>query len=368
MKKQLPNYKNSIVNLAISVLKEFGINENKPSLSLMDRYFQKGYENIIILLLDGMGTKVIEENLDKSGFFNSHYIATYSSVFPPTTVASTTSILSGMNPNEHCWLGWDCYFPQIDKNVSVFTNKETGTDNVDAADFNVAQKFCGYQSIISKINESGGQAFTVSKFEEPYPDTFTKICEEIDRLSQKFGKKYIYAYWSEPDHTMHEDGCNGEKAKKVCRELEEKVKNLCDKIENALIVVTADHGHINSKGVLISDYPRIYECLERLPSIEPRAVNFFVKKEKIKQFEFDFVKEFGEKFILLNHEQVINEKLFGDGDDNPNFNDMIGDFLAVAIGDLSIYSSKWEVDFFKGVHAGLTSDEMNIPLIVIEKK
>lgn len=80
------------------------------------------------------------------------------------------------------------------------------------------------------------------------------------------------------------------------------------------------------------------------------------------------MKEFGEKFILLNHEQVINEKLFGDGDDNPNFNDMIGDFLAVAIGDLSIYSSKWEVDFFKGVHAGLTSDEMNIPLIVIEKK
>ena len=67
-----------------------------------------------------MGKCIIDGNLDKEGFFQSHLEAVYSSTFPPTTVAATTSMLSGMNPCEHGWLGWDCYFPQINKNVTVF--------------------------------------------------------------------------------------------------------------------------------------------------------------------------------------------------------------------------------------------------------
>ena len=46
---------------------------------------------------------------------------------------------------------------------------------------------------------------------------------------------------------------------------------------------------------------------------------------------------------------------------------MLGDYLAIAVDDLSIYSTKEEAAHFVGVHAGLTEDEMIIPLIVIEK-
>ena len=46
---------------------------------------------------------------------------------------------------------------------------------------------------------------------------------------------------------------------------------------------------------------------------------------------------------------------------------MLGDYLAIAAGDLSIYNSKEEAEFYIGVHAGLTEEEMIIPLIVIEK-
>ena len=46
---------------------------------------------------------------------------------------------------------------------------------------------------------------------------------------------------------------------------------------------------------------------------------------------------------------------------------MMGDYLAVAVDDLSIYSHKKEEDFFIGVHAVLLEDEMVIPLILIGK-
>lgn len=366
MKQQFPDYNNCIVNLANSILKKFGIDEGRKTLHLLDPYLEKEYENIIVILLDGMGISIIDHNLEKDGFFQTHLAGTYSSVFPPTTVASTTSVMSGQNPCEHGWLGWDCYYPQIGKNVTVFLNKEMGTDKP-AADYNVAWRFCGYKNIMSKINEAGGIAYSIAPFSEPFPDSFEKICAQIKSLCETPGGKYIYAYWDEPDNTMHRKGCYGLDAKHVLLQLEKQVQQLSDALKNTLIIVTADHGHMDSKGVTLEDYPDIMECLVRLPSIEPRALNLFVKTEKKEQFEREFRKAFGDKFLLWTKQQVLDTYLFGMGLENTYFRDMLGDYLAIAVDDLSIYNTREEAGHFIGVHAGLTEDEMAIPLIVIEK-
>lgn len=365
MKQQLPDYTNCIVNLANSILGEFGIEEGKQKLNLLEGYLEKDYENIVVLLLDGMGTCIMEKNLKKDGFFRSHLAGTYSSVFPPTTVAATTSVLSGLEPCEHGWLGWDCYYPQIDKNVTVFSNQETGTE-LPAAEYPVAWTYCGYESVVSKIQKKGGNAFAVTPFLEPFPDSFEKICEQIRNICKQPGKKYIYSYWREPDHVMHEKGCYGKEAKETLAILEKQVQKLCQTIEHTLVIVTADHGHIDSKGVALVDYPKITECLVRMPSIEPRALNLFVKEEKREQLEREFQKEFGDKFLLLRKEEVLEKRLFGIGSEHRYFREMLGDYLAVAIDDWAIYRTGEEADFFIGVHAGLTKDEMQIPLIVIE--
>ena len=135
MKVKFPDYNNCITNIPNSILKYFGNEEGRKTSSLLDSYLKKEYDNVVVLLLDGMGKCIIDGNLDKEGFFQSHLEAVYSSTFPPTTVAATTSMLSGMNPCEHGWLGWDCYFPQINKNVTVFLNKEMET-GLSAADYN----------------------------------------------------------------------------------------------------------------------------------------------------------------------------------------------------------------------------------------
>lgn len=368
MKQKFPDYSNCISNLANSILEEFDVKEEgRQSLKALQPYLAKGYENIVVILLDGMGKCILEKNLEQDGFFNTHLQTTYSSVFPPTTVAATTSVANGLNPCEHGWLGWDCYYPQIDKNVTVFLNTETGTQK-QAADVNVAWTYCGYESIVSKIRAKGGNAYEVTPFAEPFPDNFEKICENIKQLCKQPGKKYIYSYWNEPDSIMHKKGCYGAEAKQTLKTLEKQVQQLCEELENTLVIVTADHGHMDSKGVSITDYPANTECLVRMPSIEPRALNLFVKEEKKEQFEHEFKKAFGDKFLLWTKEQVLRKQLFGTGTPHPNFEKMLGDYLAIAIDDLSIYSTKEEADFFIGVHAGLTEDEMTIPLIFVEKR
>ena len=382
-----PDYDNCIAGIPNSVLKSMGLEPGRRTLELLDRHLEgRSYENVVVILLDGMGKNIMDANLSEDGFFASHLAGTFSSTFPPTTVAATTSIQSGKEPCEHGWLGWDCYYPQIDKNVTVFLNKETGTDE-QAESYNVAWRYCGYESTVDRLLKAGVQAYNAMPFLEPFPDTFEKICDRIAGLCWQPGRKYIYSYWREPDHLMHEKGCFCTESKELLRKLEKQVNELCKRLEKAemsqkegesydisgvggskknLVIVTADHGHIDTKGVALTDYPKLCECLLRLPSIEPRALNFFIKPGMEERFVSEFNRRFSDKFLLLTKEEVLERKLFGEGAEHPAFRDMLGDYLAVATGDLCIYNTRDEADFFIGAHAGLTAEEMTIPLILVE--
>lgn len=363
----LHDYERCIVNLLNSILKNFGVRMNGKTLPLADDLMAKDYKNVVVFLLDGLGTSVLEENAPENGFFRRHLLDSIATVFPPTTVAATTSVISGMQPIEHAWLGWDCYYPQIDKNVTVFFNTEQGT-NQQAAEENVAWKYCGYQSIMDIINEAGQKAYYVSPYAPPFCKTLDEICSRVVELCKEDEKKYIYAYWNQPDSVMHECGCRSTEAKQVIADLEKKMEEMSESLEDTLLIITADHGHIDGKNIAITDYPTITECLIRMPSIEPRTLNLYVKEEMRDQFEQEFTKEFGKDFILLTKEEVYKEQLFGTGKPHENADAMLGDYIAIAVTDLTIFNKKEEAESMVGVHAGYTKEEIQIPMIVFESK
>lgn len=96
-------YEKSITNLSCSILKYFGVVPKNETIKEIDDVFGNK-KNVITILLDGLGSKVLEENLPKETFLNKHKFMDINSVLPSTTVASTTSFLSGLNPIEHGWL------------------------------------------------------------------------------------------------------------------------------------------------------------------------------------------------------------------------------------------------------------------------
>ena len=357
-----PDYRNCIANLPNSVMKAFGVEPAGETLTLLDGFLKNTYKNVVVILLDGMGMNILEQNLEEDGFFRSHLAGVYSSVFPPTTVAATTSVMSGLQPCRHGWLGWDCYYPQIDRNVTVFTNQLQYT-KTPAADYNVARRYTEYESVFDRFQKQGKKAYTVMPFAPPYPDSFRKISRRIRLLCRRPGRKYIYAYWPEPDHTMHRNGCCDEVSVQTVRALEKQVQALCKGLKNTLVVVTADHGHIDSENICLADYPSLTNCLVRMASIEPRALNFFVKEGMKEPFAEEFNRLFGKDYLLFSKEEVLAKQLFGTEQEHPCFRSMLGDYLAVAVGNKTLFNTKDELAF-RGVHAGLTADEMRIPLIV----
>ena len=392
MKKVMtPDYNNCLVNLANSVLKKFGAETTAATLPLADKVLEGNYKNVVVLLLDALGISILEKHLKPEGFFRSHLEGSFDSVYPPTTVAATTSIMSGLYPNEHGWLGWDIYYPQLNKNVTVFRNTEQKTEKagakpesyntsgkpvwteasinelVPAADYRVGFTLTPYKSVIEKINEAGGKAYASMPFLPPFPQDLEAILSRIKTLCDEDGQKYIYAYWNEPDATMHATGTVSKDTHEMVTSLENRLEKFASELKDTLLIITADHGHIDSNNLCILDYPEILNCLERMPSIEPRTSNLFVKAEFKESFPALFNKTFIDKFLLLTREEVLENQLFGTGHNRPELEQMIGDFVALAVSDTSLTNTHFEAQKMPGMHAGLTQEEIKIPLIAIRK-
>ncbi len=102
------------------------------------------------------------------------------------------------------------------------------------------------------------------------------------------------------------------------------------------------------------------------PSFEPRALNLFVKDGCHERLERAFEDNFGNEFRLFTRKEALETGLFGKGEDHPLLPSLLGDNIAAAVGDIAVYNTKRKRDRYLGNHAGLTAEEMTIPLIAAE--
>lgn len=363
-----PDYKNSLVNLANSILQYFECPIHHSTLPTLDDFLQNEYQTVVLLVLDGMGVDMLENNLSENSFLRRHLAQKISSVFPPTTTAATTSIYTGLTPQEHGWAGWQCYFKEYGRNVEPFLKRDFYTGK--SLDVDVGKEFLSHKKLFEQINEQGKyKAYGVARFWGGYNvETMNDVCGKIAELSKGKDKKFILAYYKEPDSTMHRTGCYSKKTQTKIKSLDRHVEAMARKLKNALLIVTADHGLIDiSEDVRLEKIREIDECLRLPPAIEPRAVAFYVKEDKKEQFEKEFNKRFGQDFILLSSDEYIKQGYAGEGILHPKFREFLGDYMALATGDRILqYQTPDGIDSveFKAHHAGLTEKEMIVPLII----
>ena len=361
--------KNSLVNLSNSILKDFNIEPFHQTIGEVDKILSKSYQNIVILLCDGMGSENLSYHLDKNSFLLSHKQKNLHSVFPPTTTAATTSLLTGKFPSEHNWLGWDMYFKDTDEVISLYLDKVKGTNK--SPNTRVKERnYMNFLSLVDIINQkTNHKAYYAYPFDENYPcKNLDEVIKRIEKLTQGKGKKFIYAYIEEPDKTMHHYGIYSKRVKEKIENINKKIGELSKRLKDTLLIVVADHGLTNSKYInLKKDFPDIFSMLKRETTIESRALGMTLKDNIAKDiFEKKINKYFKDDFILYKIDEVLEKKLFGPNINN-NMKDFIGDYLLVATSNKSIIYNELS-PAFKANHAGLTNKELLIPLIMIECK
>lgn len=361
--KVLNDYNKCLTNYACSIRKYFGLEYKHNTIKEVDDLLEK-YKprNVITFLFDGMGTYVL--NRTDAEFFKENKLMDLHSVFPATTVACTTSVRTGLNPVETNMLGWNMYYDELDRVITTFLHsyKDDPDDKLveEARDYNLK-----YMKTKGICDELGDKGIEILGFKGGFSNP-NEMVEKVISNCKKDGMHYMYVYDTEPDGTMHVMGCDGNDAKSLIMERNNAIMNFYNRMDDDTIAfVIADHGHTNIENIELSEYPDIIDCLREDTSIEPRACNFMIKSDKKELFVELFNKYFGNYYDLYTKEDVINSKLFGDGEENIKFRSSLGDYLAIAKTNKTIIYGNHP---FKSHHAGYTIDEYTVPLILVKKR
>ena len=316
-------------------------------------------QNRLVMILDGMGVSIINKVLDKNSFFSKNLAATDTAIIPATTVAATTAYRTGKMPYQTGFIGWTQYFSETDEVIEVFLNTNYYTGKPSKIP-NLAD-ILSCKTVVEQMKSNGKSAFEIMpNFVPDGCKTFEEWLEKIVETCNRETNAYIYAYWSEPDAVLHEFGENSDKTKVLLRDMEQKVEKSLGKITNKTkVLITADHGHKLDKPLYLTDYPDIEQALLHPISIEARCASLFIKPEKISEFPDMFNKHFDKWFKLVTKQEFEKNYLFADKSVR-----FVGDFMALATSDYGLYQNR-DVTYFVSNHAGITKEELEIPVIEI---
>ena len=277
-------------------------------------------------------------------------------------------MLSGLPPISSGYIGWTQYFKEENTDLVVFLNEDYYTHK--RQDEDLREKHLSFKSLYQQINEVDISITTNEFFPSFRPNGSNSFKEQIEKVlisTHNQDKSFNYVYWTEPDLTQHLYGINSPEVHTVLNNLNDDFEDLIDNITNDTLVITiADHGLTNIKEIKLYDYPKVTNLLKRKPSIEPRATTFFVKDGKHDEFAKEFNNSFSEYFKLYTKKEILDSKIFGEGTPHAKINEFIGDFFSISISEYMFVFS--ESKGYIGHHAGLSKDEMIVPLIMYSKK
>ncbi len=361
-----PNFNKSNLNITSTIAQFLGAKNDKPIINELMVELKKNYKNIVFICFDGLGINPININLDKDSILRRNIKMELTSTFPSTTTNATRSLLSNLYPLEHGWFGWSLYFENINKNVNIFLDTESSTDekliindkpikieeyyfdNVNT-DYNINTIFPKYVEVKSEKNNH-------------VYETIDDFYNNLNTILNRCDKQFIYAYLGEPDTTMHKYGVSSIEAKRLINKINDDFETLYKKTHDTLFIITADHGQIDVEGYIDFYHDeKLMNMLKIYPYLDARSIAFKIKDGMNIEFEKYFKNKYSEDFILYKSKDLVDMGVFGPKGD---MGYLLGDYIAIGtytnkIGLLTPISKQ-----HKGHHTSLTN-EMVVPLILL---
>jgi len=385
----LPNYKDgSIVNLMSSIAQSFGVKTRYNPLKILPPNKINGYKNIVLMVIDGMGYEYLKKKENEDIILNSHLVGPMTSVFLPTTASAIATFLTGVAPQQHAFTGWFMHLKEIgvvstilpfsprfggpvfSKNgieITDVLDQKAFTSKIKAQNFSVNHKKIAYSDFSKEMSKN-------SKI-LPY-GSLNGFFKQINKaINYNNKKKYIYAYWPEFDSLNHKHGVEHKKSEKHFKEIDKKLRSFIKNLKetNTLLIITADHGFVNTpieRIIKLEDHPKMKECLTLPLCGEGRVTYCYVHPSKAEEFEKYVKDKLGKYCDLFKGQELIDKNFFGLFEPNKKLFDRVGDYILI-FKENYIIKDKIKRDKKKkkpnvGHHGGVSKDEMIVPLVLID--
>lgn len=352
--------KKNLVSLSNSILSYYGVAPFHDTLKELDSILkEKNRRKICLILLDGFGKAIQEKYEEACPFIRSKPYLSLTSVFPPTTVAATTALVSGKYPCETGWLGWTEKFDCYDVPAIMFYQQLDDKDHTSMK--HSSYELCPYEDIFSILNRHSVKADKIQSF--LYPEL--SISQYFDKANDLLSKNdFLYVYHTDPDGLLHAYGVGSKEAKESIEQFDEAISSFVRKNPDTLFLLVADHGHKNTKFFEIDEHKDFFECLKYpFYSLEGRASFFLIKDKRKEEFLSLAKKYYDEHFYIYTKEEVIQNHIFGYGKEANRFKEVLGDFLLIS-KDESAFHKKGDA-YLASHHAGSSKEEREINLSIL---
>ncbi|MFW9960811.1 MAG: alkaline phosphatase family protein [Candidatus Thorarchaeota archaeon] len=378
-----PDYTNSIVNLMSSIISTDGVTSPYFPLDTQSLSGLDDAENIVLLVLDGLGYDYLK-NFGSKTCIAHHLKKPITTVFPPSTGSAMTSIYSGLAPQQHASTGWWVYLREFGlvSRILPYSN---------AIDYNVLGESISHVIDVTPLPSLMTRDYYAILSERIVDSEFTRnIVRNAKRIAydnelrgllntvkntinHSEGKKYIQAYWPYLDEVSHLLGPSSKEARDHLLFIDAKIENLLESINgtNTTLIITSDHGLVDvpkANSILTQDHPELTDTLILPLCGDTRSVFCYVRPWQTDRFEAYIHEAFGNICELHRSKDLIEQEWFGLHEPNPKLLSRVGDYTLIFEENYAILNSYpgRETPELLGHHGGVSSDEMLVPLIVVD--
>lgn len=349
-------------------------------------------ERVVSFIVDGLGYLKLEElraagTVDLSPFTERGAYIPITSVFPPTTTTALASLSTGASPIVHGVLGYKLFLQEVGAVVNMIKLATPGAPSDSIKNVGVdLEKFVTVPTIYELLAQAGAKVILfLPKYivnsglsgilyrgvAEIVPfiglsDLFVLLRQVLSRE----GKMLLGVYWPVTDTLAHIYGPGSPAfAKEVSAFFRALGEDFLGAVRDVTLLVTADHGfvEVDPQRDLIdcSRIPELRGALLFQPVGDLRAGYFFVRKGREDTVRAYLEREYPGEFVVMTAEEAIARRLWGLEAPADHIRARVGDIVALARGRKLFFWPEGEEFKLRGMHGGLTEDELLVPLLAI---
>jgi hypothetical protein len=340
-------------------------------------------EHLIFVIADGFGMNFVN-TLPEDSFSRTNLAFENRAAFPSSTGPNLFSFGRAEWPGQHGAIGWYVHLAELNERTTLFPWIRT-KDDVNLTDLGMTGEMV-YPGVPEALRfKRNSVNFIPSLFSgsvatgalhgretvvgyEDLPGLIDRVVERVRTASEE---TYTHIFWPRVDNVSHEVGTRHADTLREVEFVDAELGRLAQLLpDNATLVVTADHGHLDMpeerKFVIEPDDP-LTPLLVDGPSGDERTLMFHVIGGHEEKFAAEFQRRFGEHFLLLSAADVIAAELLGPDGVSDFTLSRLGTFTAIARYDAGMIFRRGPDGTgltLKAQHGGLTPAEMLVPVII----
>ncbi|MEM0139873.1 MAG: alkaline phosphatase family protein [Ferroplasma sp.] len=384
-------------NINNTILDLFGIKYSGNSIEkkLVENIY--GNRKVVFIYIDGVGYDSWMNYFNTCSVFQKMGIegnvAPITAVFPSTTAAASNTINTGLQPLEHGLFEWRLFIEQYNmsiKSLPFIPVYQEDRQRFAELEADPAVLFHG-KTFYSTLKENGIKSYIVSESSLMKSD-YSKIMydgakekKRYDFLSEGFiilkkllkkakENSYTFFYIENLDKMEHRYGPGSEEHLTAIKFLSLMFDSLLKSLsgEDISMIISSDHGFtpVNQKIYVnkIDEFFRKCQGKAIPETWSPRDMMLYVN-------DIDYVKktlqdQLDGEAMVITAEEMLKMQLMGTGNLNNKYRSRIGDVLVLPYPGRTVWFKYNKDDIIKdrGMHGGLSPEEMLIPLVTLNLK